>query len=95
MQSLLRVRENYIAMKTQVSNQLRGLMAEYGCIVKKNYAALRTALPSLFERGKENGLTVAMKQVLERQYQLLLSHERAIDELEIELASLSKQNEHF
>ncbi|CEK09950.1 Transposase [Legionella hackeliae] len=36
-QSLLRIRTNYLEMRTAVSNQIRGLMKEYGVFVKQGY----------------------------------------------------------
>lgn len=89
-QSLLRVREQTLSMKTQVSNQLRGLMSEYGCIVKKGYKDLRKELPLLFDRGHENGLTVMMKEMLERQYELLLIYEKTLRDLDTQLEGLAK-----
>lgn len=56
-QSLLRIRANYIEMRTTVSNQIRGLMKEYGVFVAAGYQHLLKALPSIIERDNENGLS--------------------------------------
>jgi transposase len=40
MQSLLRLREGCIKTRTQMSNQIRGLLAEYGVVISKSIACL-------------------------------------------------------
>jgi len=68
-QSLLRIRSNYIEIRTAVSNQLRGLMKEYGVFVAAGYQKLKQALPGIFDRTMENGLTPQMKELIEGQYE--------------------------
>ena len=60
-QSLLRIRANDIDILTTVSNQLLGLIKEYGVFVATGYQKLKQALPSIFERNTENCLTPQMK----------------------------------
>ncbi|MES2204747.1 MAG: IS110 family transposase [Pseudomonadota bacterium] len=93
MQSLLRIRESCIAMRIKLSNQLRGLLAEYGIVFDKGINRLRSALPSLFDREKENELTEAFKQLLEMQYQLLISIDEQLSGLDMKLVVLAKTNE--
>src|SRR5271170_1019800 len=49
-QSVLRIRENLINMRTMTSNQIRGLMSEYGVVVKTGYASLKKQLPKIYDR---------------------------------------------
>jgi len=84
-QSLLRIRSNYLDMRTAISNQIRGLMYEYGVTVKVGYEALRSTLPILFDRDNENGLTIAMKELIEGQYDMLLIIGIQIDALDIQI----------
>jgi transposase len=53
MQSLIRIRNNYLEMRTAVSNQIRGLMKEYGVFVKQGYKNLCALLPELVARDNE------------------------------------------
>jgi transposase len=92
-QSLLRIRNNYLEMRTATSNQIRGLMNEYGVTVKKGYESLRHELPSLFERYNENGLSIMIKELIEGQYNMLLVIEEQIDTLDIQIDQLSSANE--
>lgn len=93
MQSLLRVRENTIAMRIQVSNQLRGLLAEYGIVIGKGFSQLRARLPGLFERGQENGLSEGFKELLELQYNLFLMLEEKLGEYDIKLEAVARAQE--
>lgn len=92
-QSLLRIRSNYLEMRTSVSNQIRGLMKEYGVFVKQGYAHLRSVLPSLVARDNENGLTPVIKDLLEGQYCMLLVIDEKIDGLDVQIKEKAKQNE--
>jgi transposase len=92
-QSLLRIRSNYLEMRTAISNQIRGLMYEYGVTVKVGYENLQSTLPSLFDYNNENGLTIIMKELIEGQYNMLLVIEAQIDALDIQIKLLSSKNE--
>lgn len=90
-QSLLRIRSNYIELRTTLSNQLRGLMKEYGVFVAAGYQKLKQALPGIFDRSTENGLTPQMKELIEGQYYMLLIFDEKIDKLDIQIEQISKQ----
>jgi transposase len=93
LQSLLRLREGCIEMRTKMSNQLRGLLAEYGIVILKGSSHLHKALPKLFDRGKDNALTIAFKELLEMQYNLLLVVEQQIAVYDAKLKMIAKNNE--
>lgn len=92
-QSLLRIRSNYLEMRTSVSNQVRGLMKEYGVFVKQGYAHLRAILPLLIARDNENGLSPVIKDLLEGQYCMLLIIDEKIDGLDMQIKANATQNE--
>jgi transposase len=92
-QSLLRIRDIRIDMRTQISNQIRGLLAEYGIVVKLGIPHLRKILPELFAMDTDNGLTSLLKELLEAQYNALLLLEQQIDEFDIQLTRIAKENE--
>lgn len=92
-QSLLRVREGYIETRTKMSNQIRGLLGEYGIVIPQGLSSLRKTLPMLCDRLVENDLTVSMKYLLENQYNFLLIIDEQIDCLDLQLKGLVSANE--
>ena len=93
MQSLLRIRNNYLEMRTAVSNQIRGLMKEYGVFVKQGYKRLCALLPELVARDNDNGLSPLIKELIEGQYTMLLMLNEKLDELDIQIQQRVKHNE--
>ena len=55
-QALHRLRERTVKERTALANQIRGLLAEYGIVIRLGLTAVRKALPEILEDG-ENGLT--------------------------------------
>ena len=55
-QALHRLRERTVKERTMRVNQIRGLLAEYGIVIRLGITAVRKALPEILEDG-ENGLT--------------------------------------
>lgn len=92
-QSLLRIRNNYLEMRISVSNQIRGLMKEYGVFVKEGYKNLCSLLPNIVSRDTENGLSPMMKELIEGQYVMLLMFDQKIDELDIQIKNQADNNE--
>jgi transposase len=93
MQSLLRSRQGCIQMRTSLSNQLRGLLGEYGIALSTGHAALRRALPGLFDRQQANELSIFFKELLESQYNMLLVIQQQIDEFDIKINELARTKE--
>jgi transposase len=91
-QSVLRTRENLINMRTMASNQTRGLMSEYGVVVKAGYASLKRHLPEIYDRNYNNGLTATMKELLEQQYEILCQLDKSIKNLDVKVQQLSSSN---
>jgi transposase len=56
LQALHRVRSRLIGCRTQLGNQIRGLLAEYGIVLPLHLSQVRKALPQLIE--EENLLRV-------------------------------------
>ena len=53
MQALHRIRSRLIGCRTQASNQIRGLLAEYGIVLPPNLANVRQALPLLMDDAEQ------------------------------------------
>lgn len=92
-QSLLRIRKNYIDTRTAMSNQIRGLLYEYGVTIKVGYENLRKALPSIFDHENENGLSLIMKELMESQYNMLLVLDTELGALDIRIKQQAALNE--
>ena len=92
-QSVLRVREGYVAMRTKAVNQVRGLLAEYGRIIPQSVIQFKKALPQLFDRGVENDLGLVMKELLEAQYNMVLFLDEKIAACEVTLKAMVKSDE--
>lgn len=93
MQSLLRIREGYIEMRTKTCNQIRGLLAEYGITVPQGVHKLRAVLPSIFDKATDNGVTAQMKDWIEMQYNTLLVFDEKIDRCDIGINGIAQSNE--
>lgn len=93
LQSLLRFREGCIEMRTKMSNQLRGLLAEYGISMPQGIHHIHKMLPNLFDRDKENELTNVFKEMLEIQYDFFTQVEKQINTYEQKIKAIAKNNE--
>lgn len=92
-QSVLRVREGLVTTKTKIMNQVRGLLAEYGYVMAKGTSALKHQLPKLFDRTINNDLSDLMKNLIEKQYELLCTLEKQINACDVTLKNIVKQDE--
>lgn len=77
-QTFFGVRRSLEKERTRISNQIRGLLAEYGQVLSPGISKLRKAVPEILEDA-ENGLTERFRAILNRQYRrfLELSEEMA------------------
>ncbi len=80
-QSLHRVRSRLVSSRTQLANQIRGLLAEYGIVLPEHVSQLRRGLPLILEDAT-NELAAFGRRMFASLYDELLSLEqkiRAID----------------
>ncbi len=82
-QMLHRIRERLIKNRTALSNQIRGLLAEYGLVMPKGINHLKAQLPGFLEDAT-NELSIST-----RRYFLGLSEE--LDELSIQIKSVDSE----
>lgn len=92
-QSLLRIRAGYIEMRTKVSNQLRGLLAEYGITFAQGSKQVRVGLPIIFDRDLNNGLSGELKALLEMQYTFFLALDANIQQCDKQIVHMVKKDE--
>ncbi len=63
MAMLHRIRDRRISARNALSNQLRGLLSEYGIVLPVGYSALRQGLNDVLEEA-ENALTLMARQLI-------------------------------
>lgn len=78
-QTLHRIRERLVRDRTGKSNQIRGLLAEYGIVVPLGIASLKKALPRILEDA-ENNLTPFGRELFFDLNQQLLSLDSRVKE---------------
>jgi transposase len=84
LQSLERARQLALAHQIAQSNQLRGLLAEFGLAIPQGLASLRKQLPLILEDA-ENGLPGSFREMLNRLWEHLLLQIKHIEALNSQL----------
>ncbi len=81
LQALHRIRSRMISCRTQLGNQIRGLLAEHGVAVPTQLAQLRRAIPPLLDDGEQRLSPLGKRLVCALQEELAALEERigAID----------------
>lgn len=96
MQSLLRLREGCMHIRTKLGNQLRGLLAEYGVVIPQGINQLRKQLAELLgglNEQNEGEVTDYLRELLFIPYELLQKIESQISEYDKKVAQLAKANQ--
>lgn len=91
-QMLHKLRQGVSKDRVRISNQLRGLLAEYGVIMPQGIAAQRREL-SLALEDADNGLSERARQLLCRQYQRFLEVEQELAWYDQQVKQRSRQDE--
>lgn len=91
-QMLHKLRQGVSKDRTRISNQLRGLLAEYGVIIPQGIAALHRELPIALG-ATDNGLTDRARQLLNRQYERFLAVEQELAWYDEQVRQMAKQDE--
>lgn len=60
---LHKVRSRWVSQKTRLTNQLRGLLSEYGIVIAPGDKALKSQLPNILEDA-ENALSSGVRQLI-------------------------------
>lgn len=92
MQSILRVRERLVGNRVSLSNQIRGLLLEYGVDIAQGFSRLREKIPQLLDVSNEE-LTAQMKEVLADCYEEFKEISARILAYDKKLESISTQQE--
>ncbi|MFC1681739.1 IS110 family transposase [Pseudomonadota bacterium] len=92
LQSLHRIRSQAVARRTAQSNQIRGLLLEYGIALPQGIRHVRTQVPSILETA-DNGLSDLFRELLYELYEELVNLDDRVRRLEKKLHCLCEQNE--
>jgi len=92
LRALARLREGVIRTRTSVVNRVRGLLVEYGIVVKQGVNALRRALPEILEDGS-NGLSDRFRRLLAQGCEQLAELDAHIKVLTTEFQAAAKEDE--
>lgn len=92
LQSLHRIRERIVSNRTQLTNQIRGLLLEYGIAIPQGHAKLRKHMVDILE-NEENELSLLMREEIRNLYKEFLQLTEKIKSYDKRLEAISKQNE--
>ena len=90
-QALHRLRRRAVADRTGLSNQVRGLLSEFGIVFNQGVATLRKHLPEILEDG-ENALHPMFRDALALKYQQLCELDKLINELTTAIEKEARQH---
>ena len=91
-QSLHRVRSRLVSSRTQLANQIRGLLMEYGIVLPQHVSQLRRGLPLILEDAT-NELTGFSRRLFSCLYEELLALEEKIETIEEHLWTVYEASE--
>lgn len=91
-QSIHRIRSQLVAGRTAQSNQIRGLLLEYGITIPKGISYVRKYIPQILENA-DNELSDLFRELLLELYEEMKHFDERIQTLESKLEALSKQDE--
>ena len=92
MQSLHRVRDRWVAHRTSIINQIRGLLLERGITFRKGRRHAEASLPGILE-DPENGLSGALRVLLAQLQSELRQLQSQIDEADALVARSASEHE--
>jgi len=90
-QATHRIRKELMGHRTAKSNQIRGLVTEYGLVAPVHMASLRAAIPRWLEDA-ENGLTRRFRTLLHGLWEDLVTLDGRIETLTGEIGSIAKND---
>jgi transposase len=92
LQCVDRMRDMLDKQKLQLSNQLRGLLLEFGIVINKSVRSFKERLPEILE-DVDNELPVPMRQSLYQMWELYGRLEDDFDALDLRLKQLTDQDD--
>lgn len=93
-QSLQRISERMVKIRTGDVNQLRGLLSEYGVVIGVGISTLMNAIPGILEDA-ENELTTIARSFMLRLYRNIKRVSSQVEEVKAQLHELIKDKENY
>jgi len=91
-QCIHRIRQGFVRSRTALVNQIRGLLGEYGIVMRQGVSAVRTQLPA-FIADETNGLSPRMRRNLTLLHESLSFFDERILDQEKLLKDIVRENE--
>lgn len=91
-QAMHKIRSRLVKNKTQLANQIRGLLLEYGIAIKKSHYALREVLPTIIEDAK-NELTAVTRELLNDLYEEFINLTEKVKNYDAKIKVFAKSQE--
>lgn len=91
-QLLHRIAERLVSQRTALSNQTRGLLAEYGLIIPQGSAAVRHAVPRLIEDA-ENELSLQARYAFQSLYDELIHLDKCVKDIKDKIIAASQNHD--
>jgi transposase len=88
---LHRARQGFVVARTAQSNQIRGLLAEFGFVFPRGISYLERQVPRILEDG-DNGLTGTSRELFARLFGHFRELDRHAQELEGQIKAWHRQN---
>jgi transposase len=93
LQSLHRIRQQLISSRTQISNQIRGLLAEYGVVMDKSIEKFKAQFSAVLEEDSE--LTPVLREASLSLYELFKKIEEEQGKVERQIHNLVRENDDY
>jgi len=90
-QNIHRVRQRLLTERTALSNQIRGLLAEYGVAIAKGFSTLRKRLPEILEDA-ENELTPYTRELIFELQEEFIALDKRVSVYDAKLKHLFTEN---
>ena len=90
-QGFHRIRQQLVSERTCLINQTRGLLSEYGVVMREGEGAFRRVLPEVLE-AEDVRLSVQLRTLLRRQYNRLLALDEELSWYEQQLKRQAKED---
>lgn len=91
-QMLHRIRERFVKEKTALSNQIRGILAEYGIVMRQGHATLKKLVPVILKEENDE-LSAFMRTEVERLYDTYKELEKNIEYYNLQIDQIYTNNE--
>jgi transposase len=91
-QSIHRVRERLVSNRVCLSNQIRGILLEYGIVIAKGFASLKSKMAELLSQGGEE-VTNGVQEMLVDMYEEFKELSERIAKYDKKIEAISNQQE--